>query len=74
LILDLQLLWGGGEGVLARMREDADIPLTPVVLVSTTATTDYLAPVVGCLTKPFRLKALVEQVTAAALKARQAPA
>jgi DNA-binding response OmpR family regulator len=33
LVLDLELLWGGGDGVLARMHE-ADVPPTKVLVLS----------------------------------------
>ena len=33
LILEPPLLWGGCDGVLARMQEEADLPLVPVLLL-----------------------------------------
>src|SRR5947209_6472565 len=35
LVLDPALPWGWGDGVLARMREEADIPTVPVILLFT---------------------------------------
>jgi CheY-like chemotaxis protein len=34
LVLEMDLTWGGGDGVLARMREDPDLPRVPVVILS----------------------------------------
>jgi len=34
LVLDPSLPWGWGDGVLARMHEDADIPRVPVILLT----------------------------------------
>jgi two-component system KDP operon response regulator KdpE len=70
LVLDLGLRWGGGDGVLARLREESALPSFPVVL---TATAGYLPdgpaliepPVVHCLHKPFALNALLESVRSA---------
>ncbi len=33
LVLERELPWGGGDGVLARMREDAALPRIPVVIM-----------------------------------------
>jgi DNA-binding response OmpR family regulator len=35
LVLDANLLWGSGLGVLALMREDPDVPVVPVLLLTT---------------------------------------
>lgn len=64
LILDLELPWGGGDGVLAVMREEARLLKTSVVVTSTLASAgvlnDYLSPpVVGVLAKPVTLSALI---------------
>jgi DNA-binding response OmpR family regulator len=32
LVLEPSILWGGGDGVLAVMHEEADIPLVPVIV------------------------------------------
>ena len=34
LVLDAKLPWGGGDGVLALMAEEPDIPSTPVILLT----------------------------------------
>jgi CheY-like chemotaxis protein len=64
LILDLDLPWSSGDGVLAVMREDPRLALIPVVLTATgpTQALDRLLAtrlVVQLLTKPFRLPALL---------------
>ncbi|MFO0879503.1 MAG: response regulator [Gemmataceae bacterium] len=64
LILDRELLWGGGDGVLACLRESACA--TRVIQIATTLGPDHAeelkAPVVRRLAKPFSLKALLEFV------------
>ena len=35
LVLDLELLWGGGDGVLAWLREERPAPRIPVLLTAT---------------------------------------
>jgi len=71
LILDLDLPWGGGDGVLAILREDPRLLPTRVVLtwaVAPAHVLDRLAwhPVVQTLTKPFPLSALFERAALAA--------
>jgi CheY-like chemotaxis protein len=63
LVLDVDLPWGGGDGVLALMREDPRLARIPVILISTTVRSDLVAPpVVHALRKPFLLNALLERV------------
>jgi CheY-like chemotaxis protein len=67
LVLDLDLRWGGGEGVLAWLREESLLDQIAVV-VTTAASPDCgraLAPVVAYLAKPFTLIALLETVRSA---------
>lgn len=62
LILDLELPWGGGDGVLGVMREDPRLQAVRVVLTSTAAgNLDSVTspPVVLTLPKPFPLSALL---------------
>ncbi|MGE3806452.1 MAG: hypothetical protein AB7K24_17425 [Gemmataceae bacterium] len=71
LILDEDLSWGGSNGVLTRMQEDDDVPLTPtLVLYHPLEPPDpaYRA-VVGKLEKPFHLCELADK----AYQAVQAP-
>jgi CheY-like chemotaxis protein len=63
LILDLQLPWGGGDGLLEVMRGDPSLARIPVVLTTTAALPEALSgllspPVVQALWKPFSLTAL----------------
>jgi two-component system OmpR family response regulator len=56
IVLDLELPWGGGESILARLRENR--PNLPPSVVLTTGDTDCPpelldVPVVGWLRKPF---------------------
>ena len=37
LVLDPDLPWGGGAGVLARMHEEVDLPYVPVILLAASA-------------------------------------
>ena len=65
LILDLELLWGGGEGVLAILREDNHLLYKQVVLTSAAASGHVLNSLafsfgVRALTKPFPLSELLE--------------
>lgn len=56
-VVDMNILWGGGEGVMATLREEDAIGL-PVILTSTSIIDDAEPPVVGCLRKPFALSRL----------------
>jgi len=67
VVLDLELRWGGGDGVLAWLREESPAPGMPVVLTARAGyplDTDEFKdpPVVDCLPKPFGLTALLESV------------
>ncbi len=67
LILDMQLLWGGADGLLEVMRDDPELASVPVVLTSTAAFPESLSgqaspPVVQALGKPFSLTALLEEL------------
>ena len=75
LVLDLELPWGGGEGVLGLMREDPQIRSIPVVLTSSMATMQVLndltrAPVIRALSKPFALAGLLALLSAATAQTR----
>jgi CheY-like chemotaxis protein len=76
LVIDLELRWGGGDGVLARLREERTLPEIPVVLTATAGyQRDWAAfmepPVVDYLPKPFALAALLESVQSAVAGKRQ---
>ncbi|QEL19886.1 response regulator [Limnoglobus roseus] len=66
LILDLELPWGGGNGVLRVMGDDPRLLPARVVLTSARASASELdafasPPVVRVLAKPFELSALFER-------------
>lgn len=71
LVLDRELQWGGGDGVLAWLREYRTACGVAVVLMATAgyysavAAPDTEPPVVAFLPKPFTLTALLETVRAA---------
>jgi DNA-binding NtrC family response regulator len=79
LVLDRELHWGGGDGVLAWLREHSDRPEVAVVLTATSGhshnhVNDIKPPVVTFLPKPFTLSALFESVqVAVARKEREEP-
>ncbi len=71
LIVDLEMLWGGGDGVLARMHEDRDLPRVPIVLITGDDPLPVLAersrvPPSFCFRKPFRLSAILDRLGAVA--------
>lgn len=70
LVLDLELLWGGGTGVLEWMRTEGAMVEVPVVATATAGHRDGPVlcngpPVVEYLHKPFPLPALLKSVRAA---------
>jgi DNA-binding NtrC family response regulator len=71
-VLDLELRWGGGDGVLAWLREESLMPGIPVILTATAGfpldLAEYDPPVVDYLPKPFALTALLESVRSAVAK------
>ncbi len=79
LVLDLELLWGGGDGVLAWLREESRAPRIPVLITATAPDRPDKAlfkvpPVVHYLPKPFSLAELLESIqSAVATKGRREP-
>jgi DNA-binding response OmpR family regulator len=76
LVLDLELRWGGGDGVLAWLREQAGPALPAVVLLASGASPEPLTelvvpPVTCCLRKPFSLDALLNGVRTAAAQGQR---
>lgn len=66
LVLEWELPWGGGEGILAWLREN-DIAPPKTVVVTTqraeTARSNHWIPDAIWLEKPFRMAALMKLVT-----------
>lgn len=63
LILDHDLLWGGGDGVLAHMGEDPELSRVPVILIADDDLSHRVgAHVVAWLKKPFRLSDLLARI------------
>jgi two-component system alkaline phosphatase synthesis response regulator PhoP len=67
LVLDYDLPWGGGDGVLARLREDCHLTSIPVFVITGGVSADVNgsarpaldgASVVACFRKPFRMESL----------------
>jgi len=78
LVLGLEMLWGGSDGVLACLREEGSSPGLPVVLTGTAGSASCLASVskrfdVPYLQKPFPLTTLLEMVRFAAGKGSAGP-
>jgi DNA-binding NtrC family response regulator len=76
LVLDRELHWGGGDGVLAWLREQGVTTGVSVVLTATAGSYpdvlgDMRPPVVRFLPKPFALAALLESVRAAVAESRR---
>jgi DNA-binding response OmpR family regulator len=74
LVLDLEVRWGGADGVLAWLREEGAKSRVPVVLTTTAGYAPHVAvvtepPVVGYLRKPCALSALLESVRSAVARA-----
>jgi CheY-like chemotaxis protein len=74
LILDVQLPWGGADGLLAVMRAEPNLAHVPVVLTSTEAADESVSglvvpPVVRALSKPFPLTTLLDFVRTQPMRA-----
>jgi DNA-binding NtrC family response regulator len=72
LVLELEMPWGGGDGVLASLRETANAPGQRVVVITGRAPADVLSERTGipsshCLRKPFHLDALLNLVSRAGM-------
>jgi len=65
LVVEREMPWGGGDGVLGRLREE--YPLLAIDVVITTddgRDFDPAPPVIACLEKPFSLASLLEVIRA----------
>jgi DNA-binding NtrC family response regulator len=77
LVLECGLHWGGADGVIARMREDWDVPSLPVVLIAGDGSCEELSelvadPVIDCWRKPFPMNALLRCLQSTEHGGRQA--
>jgi len=72
LVLDLELRWGGDDGVLAWLREASPTHGIPIILTMAGCAQDFAElmepPVVDYLLKPFALSALLQSVRTAVAK------
>ncbi len=78
LVLDLELLWGGGDGVLAWLREERRAPRIPVLLTASAPDRQDMGefngpPVVDYLPKPFALDGLLQSIRSATAKKDRTP-
>jgi DNA-binding response OmpR family regulator len=72
LVVARELLWGGGDGVVAEMRDDHLLCNIPVILIADSPEEFHPMAdsfVVAWLQKPFRLSKLLVQLTAATRRA-----
>ena len=58
LVLELQLPWGGGEGILAVMSEDPDLAVVPVMILTSCSNPDVLKGVSHFPISDYQLKPL----------------
>ena len=70
LVLDLELPWGGGDGVLAWLHEESSAPKIPVLLMGSAAAlpdmTEFNEPhIVDYLPKPAGLTRLLDSIRSA---------
>lgn len=68
LVIDLELTWGGGDGVVDWLRADSGRAKLPVILTAAGCRSqgpDRASPVVDFLPKPFALAALADSIRAA---------
>jgi len=64
LILEPDLPWGWGDGVLARMQDHTDVPLVPVIVVSAGKRLANLSHGEPCPVRDFQLKPLAPYLLA----------
>ncbi len=63
LVVEREILWGGGEGVLGRLREEYPLLAIDVVIITGDGRDfDPAPPVIACLEKPFSMAGLLELI------------
>jgi two-component system response regulator VicR len=67
LVINVDLPWGGGDGVVTRIRENGDVSPVPLVLVTGNSGSDDLSARTGvpadcCFRKPYRFRRLLERI------------
>ncbi|MDH3719620.1 MAG: response regulator [Planctomycetota bacterium] len=68
LVLDPELPWGWGDGVLARMHEDPDMPVVPVMVLSSAHDLELLYRVFQFPVNDFELKPVEPSLLAQRLR------
>lgn len=68
LVIDVEIPWGGGDGVLACVREDSGLTTVPAVFVTGDDPPEVLASRFGippeqCFQKPFSLRSLLKTIS-----------
>ena len=76
LVVDVEIPWGGGDGVLACLREHSDGTMAPAVFVTGDDRPEVLSrrfgiPLGHCFQKPFQLSRLLDSVRAVVAAGRQ---
>ena len=67
LLVDMDLLWGGSEGVLARLREDSDAAGSPEIFVTGDDSPEVISRRAGiavarCFQKPLEIKEVLNSM------------
>jgi FixJ family two-component response regulator len=67
LVIELDIPWGGGDGVIARLNDGLRVGRKPIVLVMGDAPAEVLAARTGvalcnCFSKPFRKEHLLDRI------------
>ncbi len=67
LMIDMDLLWGGSDGVLARLREDSNVEVRPEVFVTGDESPEILSQRAGiavgrCFQKPLEMSAVLDSI------------
>ena len=67
LMVDIDLLWGGSDGVLARLREDSHVSAPPEIFVTGDESPEVLSsragiPVSRCFQKPLEIGIVLNSI------------